>query len=594
MTRSTLLSRASPAGARHAERPAGPQLCDGAYLETEAGRRLRVLGQLQSGGMGEIYAAFDAATHEEFVVKVPRQGGAEELTQWFMERELRLPDKLRHPHVVATVDRGNASGVPFLVMEYVDGRDLQSWTAAQLDAGSRPPWRETCRMIAEAAAGLAAAHECGIVHRDVKPANLMRCGDGTVKVLDWGLVRFTSDDAFEIQTSADADVGTFAYMSPEQVADPRKADARSDLYSLGCTFFFLLTGRPPFHTHPTKKGVMMAHRADPRPAVRPFRRDVPRRIDRLVQRMMAVEPKDRYADATSLLAALDRETARGLRGFGRRAANRTGLFAARQARKILRELTSYVKYTIVIGALLWGFAYLFPDRPPEEAVTKSGARVTMPAGTRERHPELVKMILESSAFDDEERQRWLKRLNGLDAEDRAKLWGHLKTVMLADIRGAVVVPPELRERYPRLVSLILTCESMRDSERSHWLGMLYMMKDEDRERLQEILEREGDELRLLDKNTNASLALGTGERELAFLIALANSDRVEDRRKAAAGFASRGSAARPALPVILRLIDDTDEDVKTMAAWAILLVAPEYADPAKREAARPRPRPASK
>jgi serine/threonine-protein kinase len=561
-------------------------LTDGSEIVTANGRRLKLLGFLKVGGMGEIYAAFDPVTNDEFAIKVPIPQTDSANREWFEERELQFPQSLRHPHVVGTLDRGTTNGLPFLVMEYLEGSDVESWVRLQTASGSFVPWREACAMIAQAAAGLAAAHDRGIIHRDVKPANLFRTTDGTVKVLDWGLIRFVgglpSNDA---ETDAHVPLGTLDYMAPEQAADPRTVTPRSDLYSLGCTFYFLLTGEAPFANCETAAKKLQSHQSVTRPSVRTVRRDVPRRIDKVLQRLMAPDPGDRYRSAEVFLHALNRETAQGVRGMTGRASNRALCYAGVKLKKGVRELRTFaiIMAVTVVGYYTWQF--FLPEIPAEPVVVGSGGTISVPGGIRDRFPDLVRLILETPTLADDERQRWVNRVDRMSAEERNNLHGSLTVLEQAAIRGGVYMPPEMRERYPKLVALILSTESMTVDQRNHWFSLLYLMTDERRNELQELLERERDELRLLDQKYAAAVET-MGQKDLSAFVAMAESPNVEDRKIAAVGLMKSGAGEKIVVPVLVQLVEDADDKVRFLAALAIMKVCPEYLDPDKRKAIR--------
>ncbi|MCA9241820.1 MAG: serine/threonine protein kinase, partial [Planctomycetales bacterium] len=143
----------------------------------------------------------------------------------------------------------------------------------------------------------------GLVHRDIKPSNILIDRHGVVKVVDMGLARLREDDDKHELTSSGATLGTFDYIAPEQARDPRNADARSDIYSLGCTLFFMLTGRPPF-PEGTALQKLLQHQGEKAPDLRAVRPSVPRDLSRVVARMLAKRPEDRYEDPSALHAAL--------------------------------------------------------------------------------------------------------------------------------------------------------------------------------------------------------------------------------------------------------------------------------------------------
>jgi serine/threonine protein kinase len=263
-------------------------------------RTVRLLG---SGGMGTVWLAEHAVMNRPVAVKVirpdllSRPGAVERFL-----REVRAAAKLHHPNIVTAFDAETVGDSCLLVMEYVPGETLADRTA-----GGPLPVAEACRAVCDAARGLAHAHAAGLVHRDVKPHNLIRAADGTVKVLDFGLagveVDIGSAERRPIDgglTEAGVVVGTPDYIAPEQILDSRSADARADIYALGCTLYHLLTGRPPFPDG-SALDKLAAHQTDtpdPIPALPPDMADV-------LAKMMAKRPEDRFGSADDVIAALE-------------------------------------------------------------------------------------------------------------------------------------------------------------------------------------------------------------------------------------------------------------------------------------------------
>jgi formylglycine-generating enzyme required for sulfatase activity len=212
------------------------------------------------------------------------------------QREVEAAAKLSHPNIVAAHDADEAGGVHFLVMEFVDGADLSS----QLKKQGPLPVAKACDYTAQAAEGLAFAHSKGVIHRDIKPGNLLVDKDGTLKVLDLGLARL--DDASNQPraghdrqaelTETGMTMGTIDYMAPEQARNLNKADAKSDVYSLGCTLYRLLCGGNVYDGE-TVIDKILAHRERPIPSLRQIRADVPPAVDALFARMVAKRPEDR-------------------------------------------------------------------------------------------------------------------------------------------------------------------------------------------------------------------------------------------------------------------------------------------------------------
>jgi S-DNA-T family DNA segregation ATPase FtsK/SpoIIIE len=264
-----------------------------------------ILARLNGGGMGVVYKARQVELNRVVALKMiaPAALAGKDVRERF-EREARAAARLHHPNVVALFHTGLAAPDPYLVLEYVPGDDLLSLVLAR----GRLPWPEAVEYARQAADGLAHVHDRGLVHRDVKPSNVMVIpGDPPrVKLLDLGVARPLFAPFGEAGlTEAGAFVGTPEYVAPEQAEDSRRADARSDLYGLGATLYFLLAGSAPF---PGKTPIEIVRRAatDPRPSLLHRRRDIPDDLDRLVRRLLAADPAARFATAAEASAALAR------------------------------------------------------------------------------------------------------------------------------------------------------------------------------------------------------------------------------------------------------------------------------------------------
>jgi eukaryotic-like serine/threonine-protein kinase len=249
----------------------------GSRSRTLAGRY--ELGEvIGRGGMGIVFAATDLVLERVVAVKVLHSvlAGGDPVQLVRFEREARAAASLSHPGVVAVFDAGaEEDGTRFIVMERVSGRSLAAIVPEQAPLAPRRAI-EIAEQIADA---LAAAHCAGIVHRDIKPANLMVAEDGSIRVLDFGIARALEATAI---TRTDSVFGSAPYMSPEQaLGEP--AEERSDLYSLGCVLYTLLTGRPPFAAESPAAVLYKQVNADPRP-LRELNRRVPKRLEALVVR----------------------------------------------------------------------------------------------------------------------------------------------------------------------------------------------------------------------------------------------------------------------------------------------------------------------
>jgi serine/threonine protein kinase len=267
---------------------------------------LSVLGR---GGMGIVYKARQTRLDRLVAIKVisPELLARDHAVRRF-EREARAAARLSHPNIITVYDAGESDGMHYLVMEYANGMDL----GRLLKLGGRVPVRQAADYVRQAALGLAHAHDKGLVHRDIKPGNLMLIsgpdmpGDGTVKILDLGLARLRgadTADAGSTLTQVGGVMGTPDYLAPEQARNARDVDGRADQYSLGCTLYHLLTGRVPFSGR-TVTDKVIQHARDLPPAVDELCPDVPVALSRIVARLMAKEPGQRFAGAAECAAAL--------------------------------------------------------------------------------------------------------------------------------------------------------------------------------------------------------------------------------------------------------------------------------------------------
>lgn len=264
----------------------------------------RLSGRLGQGGMGTVWKAWHTRLKRTVALKTIRaecMGNAPAVVRF--QREMEAVGKLDHPNLIRATDAGEDAGIHFLVMEFVEGTDT-----AQLVLRLGPlPIADACEVVRQAALGLQHAHEAGLVHRDVKPSNLMVATAGQVKVLDLGLalLHAAPDEAGEL-TGSNQGMGTADYMAPEQWANAHNVDVRADVYSLGCTLYKLLSGRAPFSgpEYSTVYKKMEAHAREPVPSLHDRRPEVPAELVGVLDRMLAKDPAARFATPGEVASAL--------------------------------------------------------------------------------------------------------------------------------------------------------------------------------------------------------------------------------------------------------------------------------------------------
>jgi serine/threonine-protein kinase len=264
--------------------------------------RYQILGTIAKGGMSVVYRAKDGSLHAEIALKVmlPELTTKPNLLERF-HREGRLGAKLQHENIVRVYEAGEQFGIHFMALELVQGIDLDYY----LQQKTRLPPAEALRLISQAARALGHMHDKKIVHRDIKPANFILAqgnGQSIMKLIDLGLAREKNDDESRISRMGTT-LGTIDYMAPEQARDSGSADVRSDIYSLGCVWYELLAGRPPFPGGDPAERIQQHAEVEP-PDVRQFNSSTTVTMVKTLQRMMVKDPTCRHQTPAELLQDL--------------------------------------------------------------------------------------------------------------------------------------------------------------------------------------------------------------------------------------------------------------------------------------------------
>ena len=338
--------------------PAGDAIAD--RLRAALEPRYRIEREIGQGGMAVVFLAHDLRHDRPVAIKVLRPELSAYLGAERFLREIHIEAQLNHPHILALHDSGEAGGLLYFVMPYVEGPSLRQ----RLARDGTLPIDEAVAIAGEVADGLAYAHALGVVHRDIKPENIL-LAHGHAAIADFGIARAIAGAGAAAGTSITTtgiSPGTPLYMSPEQAAGDQALDHRADIYSLGCVLFEMLTGRPPY-AGTTPQALFAQHATDPVPSPRKVRTDVPETLDATVRRALAKAPSDRFQSAADLRVALGGTPASGVLAAA-------GPRAATAGRRIFLAAAGVV--AVAAGVLLLGRrpAGAPPPRPPLRVVVR--------------------------------------------------------------------------------------------------------------------------------------------------------------------------------------------------------------------------------
>ncbi len=263
--------------------------------------KYKLLGHIGSGGMSSVYLAEHTRMHDKRAIKVlPRTRVKDATYLARFQLEAKAIASLNHPNIVSAFDIDNEGDTHYIVMEYVDGVDLQ--VLVRRDGPVEPG--TAASLLAQAADGLSHAHQRGVIHRDVKPANLLLDNDGRIRLLDMGLALVAAEEAESLTVLHNENVlGTADYLAPEQALNSHKVDHRADIYGLGCTLYYLLTGRPPFPDGTLAQRIAK-HQSEMPPSIKMLRPDCPGEIEGICVKMIQKNPQYRYQSAADVAEAL--------------------------------------------------------------------------------------------------------------------------------------------------------------------------------------------------------------------------------------------------------------------------------------------------
>ncbi len=272
------------------------------HLTAALSDRYAIEHEIGAGGMAVVYLAEDRKHSRKVALKVLRPELAAAIGPERFVREIEIAARLSHPHILPLYDSGESDGTLYYVMPYVPGESLRE----RIDREGKLPVAETVRLTDEIASALSHAHEQGIVHRDVKPENVMLSG-GHAVVADFGIARAVSAAGGARLTGTGLAVGTPAYMSPEQAFGDESIDGRSDVYALGCVVYEMVSGRTPF-AGATPQALIAKHVVDTAPSLRSIDADIPLYVERAVSKALAKEPVRRFETPNDFAESLTSQT----------------------------------------------------------------------------------------------------------------------------------------------------------------------------------------------------------------------------------------------------------------------------------------------
>lgn len=439
--------------------------------------KYEVLEVLGSGGMGTVLRAKHVHLKREVAIKLVK--GVRRFDSRAVSRfmqEIEAIGKLDHANIVRAHDAGvdDKIGQPYLVMELLQGRDVEALVRRR---GPLSP-TDACKLIRQAATGLDQIHRAGLVHRDIKPSNLFVTKDGVVKLLDLGLARLYDEDKPDVSNDASTAgasdletqdggltghltvLGSPRFIAPEQIEQSHKVDHRADIYSLGCTFYYLLTAKPPYSG--TKVEVLTAHLEGRFPSVSEQRNDISPALDDLIRRMTSRNPNERIVSAKEIIAALDR-----LKNDSKPQPPAPPVIVAKRKRPTKSYVVGVVSAALLL-LILTGLFRMFPktDAPPEQetsefvsaAVIASEPSPPVPHTVKEELPErLGPEILKITNF----KNGYVPGNAATDSDWNIWYWDGNDKSDIRNMNDVLVIVPDINgdERWPELNFLAHSVEA---------------------------------------------------------------------------------------------------------------------------------------
>jgi serine/threonine-protein kinase len=294
----TIITGRQPLPAPAATSDSAYRILQGRIMPGDRLEHFELVEYVGGGGMGRVFRALDTRLARPVALKIlaPDQAVDQE-TRLRFQNEAQSAARLDHENIARVFHVGEDRGLHYIVFEYIEGINIR----ALVEQKGPLSLEEAVNYTLQIAEALAHAAGRDVVHRDIKPSNVLIAAEGRVKLIDMGLARLRqADPAVADLTASGVTLGTFDYISPEQARDPRNADVRSDIYSLGCTFFYMLSGRPPF-PEGTVLQKLLQHQGDQPPDVHQFRPDLPDEVTRVLRKMLAKDPRHRYANPAELV-----------------------------------------------------------------------------------------------------------------------------------------------------------------------------------------------------------------------------------------------------------------------------------------------------